>query len=363
MRIVVFGGGMQGFVIAKNLLARKEKPEVIIADVKQPAKLPEGAKFQQGSVLDAAKVKEIVKGADTVVLAVPSEIAHESLRNLIAAGATVADVSFTPNPPLELNDEARKTGSICVVDVGVAPGLSHVLVGRAFAELGGLDSARILVGGMPVNPPEVFKHAVYFNPQDLFAEYYRPARARKAGKNISPAPMDVAPEPFRDSEIGQLEAFLSDGLRSLLDSYADVPEMAELTLRWPGHLEIMTDLHKMGLLSDPEACRAIASHIGKKYPAADYPDFLLMVVEASRAGKSMRWRLLDHCTDGISAMSRSTGYTTAAVAMLLAGKKFTEPGVHPPERLGHSAPLVQELIADLFERGVKVTELAAVGQA
>ena len=58
-------------------------------------------------------------------------------------------------------------------------------------------------------------------------------------------------------------------------------------------------------------------------------------------------------------MSRATGYTTAAVAMLLAGKKFSEAGVHAPERLGHAPHLVQELVADLAERGVRVTEDAA----
>jgi lysine 6-dehydrogenase len=359
MRIVVVGGGMQGFVIAGNLLARKESPEVIVADVKQPARLPAGAKFREANVLEPAQVKELVKGADAVVLAVPSEIAREALSNLVAAGSTVADVSFTPNPPLDLNEQARRSGSICIVDVGVAPGLSHVLVGSAYAELGGLDSARILVGGMPTKPPEVFRHAVYFNPHDLLSEYTRPARARREGKDISPSPMEVAPESFHDSEVGQLEAFLSDGLRSLLDSYKDVPEMAELTLRWPGHLETMTDLHKLGLLDEPQCCRAIASHFGRRYPADAYPDFLLMVVEGKRGGKARRWRLLDHCTQGLSAMSRTTGYTTAAVAMLLALKKFSEPGVHPPERLGHTPHLVRDLIADLQERGVKVLEEAA----
>jgi lysine 6-dehydrogenase len=358
MRIVVVGGGMQGFVIAKNLLARKEKPEVVVADVKQPGRIAEGAVFKQASVLDPLQVKELVRGADAVVLAVPSEIAHESLRNLVAEGARVADVSFTPEPPLSLDQEARKTGSVCLVDVGVAPGLSHVLVGSAYTELGGLDTARILVGGMPQNPPELFRHAVYFNPQDLLAEYVRPARARQNGQNISPSPMEVDPESFHDNEVGQLEAFLSDGLRSLLSSYPDVKEMAELTLRWPGHLETMTNLHKLGLLQNSQTCRAIASHFATRYPAESYPDFLLMVVEATRGGKCKSWRLIDRSTDGISAMSRTTGYTTAATAMLLAAGKFTEVGVHPPEQLGKTPHLVRELLADLQERGVKVQEVA-----
>jgi saccharopine dehydrogenase-like NADP-dependent oxidoreductase len=212
--------------------------------------------------------------------------------------------------------------------------------------MGGLDSARILVGGLPVSPPEVFKHAVYFNPHDLFSEYVRPARARKQGADIAPAPMEVAFEKFHDNEVGQLEMFLSDGLRSLLNSYPDVADMAELTLRWPGHLEAMSNLHKMGLM-------------GVRYPASDFPDMLLLVVEAKKGAQSKRWRMLDRHSNSQSAMSRTTGYTTAAIAMLLARKQFSEPGVHAPEKLGHSPQLVQTILADLAERGVKVTEDAA----
>ncbi len=231
MRIVIVGGGRQGLVIARNLLSRPEKPEVVICDLREPQALPAGAKYQKADVLDPEQAKKLSKGADTVVLAVPSEIAHAALKNLIASGVPVADVSFTPDPPLDLDAEAKKTGACCIVDCGVAPGLSHILIGEAFTQFKGLDSAKILVGGIPQKPSSVFEHAVYFNPHDLLAEYIRPARARKNGKNINPAPLDAPIETHQDEELGKLEAFLSDGLRSLLTSYPDVKEMSELTLR------------------------------------------------------------------------------------------------------------------------------------
>jgi lysine 6-dehydrogenase len=357
MQIVVVGGGMQGRVIAENLLARPEKPEVVVVDLKQPDSLPAGARFQKVDVLDQKQAVAAVKGADAVVLAVPSVIAHDALKNLIAAGVPIADVSFTPDPPLSLDIEAKKTGACCVVDVGIAPGLSHMLVGKAKAELGGLDSVRILVGGIPQNPPEVFRHAVYFNPHDLLSEYVRPARARKGGKDIQPHPMDVAPESFKDSALGNLEAFLSDGLRSLLTSFPEIPEMVELTLRWPGHLETMRNLRELGLLDSADALRALGDTIGTRYPAKDYPDALLLVVEAKRGGELRAWRVLDRCTPSQSSMSRTTGFTTAAVAMVLARKQFTEPGVHAPERLGREPNLTEAIINDLAERGVKTTSL------
>ncbi|MBY0357913.1 MAG: hypothetical protein K2W82_07915 [Candidatus Obscuribacterales bacterium] len=356
MRIVVVGGGMQGLVIAENLLARPEKPEVTIVDVRKPAQVPVGATFIQGDVLDATQAATLVKGADAAVLAVPSRISHAALANLIAAGIPVADVCFTPDPPVDLDAQAKKSGACCVVDCGVAPGLSHMLVGLAHTELGGLDSARILVGGMPENPPAVFKHAVYFNPHDLLSEYVRPARARKGGKDIDPAPMTVPAETFKDSELGNLDAFISDGLRSLLPSFPDVPDMAELTLRWPGHLDAMRDLYEMGLL-EGEAFQGVGATIGTRYPAEKYPDVLLMVVEATRGNKKRAWRLIDRRTKNNSAMSRTTGFTTAATAMMLAKKQFTTPGVHLPEAIGKDPKLAKIIIDDLAERGVAVKDL------
>ncbi|MDZ4837265.1 MAG: saccharopine dehydrogenase C-terminal domain-containing protein [Candidatus Melainabacteria bacterium] len=362
MRIVVFGGGMQGRVIAKNLAARSEKPEIVIADINEITGLDKGISFRKTNVLDKKDVSEAVKGADSAVLAVPSSIAHDALQNLIEAGIPVVDVSFTPDPPLSLNDLAKSKGACVVVDCGVAPGLSHILVGNAYAQLGGLDSARILVGGMAQNPPPVFHHAVYFNPSDLLAEYVRPARARVGGKEISPAPLEAEIETYTDHEAGLLDSFLSDGLRSLLTSYPDVPEMVERTLRVHGHMDTMKNLGELGLFDD-DAIHATAKKLGTKYSADKYPDYLLMVVEAKRGNKTMAWRLIDRCKNGESAMSRTTGYTTAAVAMVLATKKFTTPGVHAPEKLGEVGNLAQVVIDDLKERGVVTEVVSASSEA
>ncbi len=358
MRIVVFGGGMQGRVIAKNLAARSERPEVVLADINEITGLDKGISFRKTDVLNKKDVADAVKGADTAVLAVPSSIAHDALKNLIETGISVVDVSFTPDPPLSLDSLAKEKGACCVVDCGVAPGLSHILVGHAYATLGGLDSAKILVGGMAQNPPPVFHHAVYFNSHDLLSEYVRPARARVGGKEIAPAPLDAEIESFTDSEVGLLDSFLSDGLRSLLTSYPDVPEMVERTLRVNGHMDTMKNLSELGLFDD-DAIDSTAKKLGSKYAAEKYPDYLLMVVEAKRGNKTLAWRLIDHFKNGESAMSRTTGYTTAAVAMVLATKKFTTPGVHAPEKLGEVGDLAQVVIDDLKERGV-VTEVVNV---
>jgi lysine 6-dehydrogenase len=358
MKIVVFGGGLQGRVIAQNLVNRKETPQIEIADIQEPAALPKGVTYRRLDVLDERQVGEAATGADASVLAVPSAIARQSLSNLIAAGIPVADVCFTPDPPLDLDKQAKGSGACCVVDCGVAPGLSHILVGSAFKKFGSLDSIQILVGGMPINPPEVFHHAVYFNPRDLIAEYVRPARARENGKNTNEAPLSA--EVFKVTDkAGAFDAFLSDGLRSLLTSFPSVPNMWERTLRWPGHMETMQSLHALGLFDEGIAGDTTADTIGKKFAGANHPDFLVLRIECQKGDQKLSWRMYDKVTDGESAMSRTTGYTTAAVAMLLAQKRFVEPGVHAPEKLGEDESLVDAVVKDLAERGVKVEELTA----
>lgn len=354
---------MQGCVIAKNLAERPEKPELLLADLVAPAACPKGVKSVLADVTDPEQVKKLLANTDLAVLAVPSKIAHKALRNIVQTGVAVADVCFTPDPPLDLDDLAKSSGSCCVIDCGVAPGLSHLLIGNAHQQLGGLDGVNIYVGGMPLDPPPVFRHAVYFNPHDLLSEYVRPARSRQEGQDSEPHPLDAVVEKFNDSELGQLEAFLSDGLRTLLSSYKDVPFMEERTLRWPGHLETMRNLREMGLLDDEVSFHAIAHTLGNRYPAANHMDVLLMVVEGRKGNEKRAWRLIDRFHDGMSAMSRTTAFTTAATAMVLARKQFVEPGIHPPEKLGHNAEVTKAVLKDLDEHGVKVTELLAATPA
>jgi saccharopine dehydrogenase-like NADP-dependent oxidoreductase len=120
----------------------------------------------------------------------------------------------------------------------------------------------------------------------------------------------------------------------------------------------MRNLREIGLLDNQETVHAVARSLGERYGADQYPDALLMIVEASKGKERRTWRLIDRRLNGESAMSRTTGFTTAAVAMLLAKKQFCEPGVHPPERLG-SRVLTAAIVDDLAHFNVRVSELTA----
>ncbi|MGQ0536239.1 MAG: saccharopine dehydrogenase family protein, partial [Methanobacteriota archaeon] len=262
---------------------------------------------------------------------------------------------FVPEPPLDLSARAKKSGAAVVLDAGVAPGLSHLLAADLHRAAGGrLDALRIYVGGLPISPPPVFRHAVYFNARDLLDEYIRPARLRRGGRDEAPAPLLAPPEHVVDAEVGPLEAFPSDGLRTLLSSLPDGADMVELTLRVPGHLATMRDLAELGLLAGDSATDALAAALLRRYPSAEHPDRLLLEVQADRGGARSAYRLHVLHHGGASAMARATGFTAAAIAASVA-RDPPEAGVHPPEALGAEPDRVQGILSDLADRGLPVT--------
>jgi len=348
-RYAILGAGQQGRAVAHNLAARADTTGLVLVDKREPPDMPAGATWLDADVLSADGAARAVAHADCVVLALPGDLAMGALGHLVSLGVPVVDISFTPETPYILDSVAKQSGTCIIADVGVAPGLSHLLVGEAHRRLEGLDAARIWVGGIPLEPRAPFHHAVYFHPADLVAEYVRPARARRDGKAIHPAPLDEPTRPFHDDEKGDFEAFLSDGLRSLLSSYPDVHTLEEWTLRRPGHLDYMRGLD----LADA----ALPAQLAHDYPAADNPDFLLMRVDAHKGDHMLSWRLLDTHDGALTAMSRTTAFTAAAVAHEIARGTFSRPGVHPPERLAEVGGLVVRIIADLAAHGVKVEEI------
>jgi saccharopine dehydrogenase-like NADP-dependent oxidoreductase len=85
---------------------------------------------------------------------------------------------------------------------------------------------------------------------DVLEIYTRPAKIVVNGKQLTvPALSDI--EEINFEEIGTLEAFNTDGLRTLLHTMK-IPNMKEKTLRYPGHTKLMEQLREMGLFSEEE---------------------------------------------------------------------------------------------------------------
>ena len=139
---------------------------------------------------------------------------------------------------------AQQHGVTVLTDCGVAPGMDNIILGYHHA-LMEVDAFECYVGGLPVKRSWPYEYKAPFSPIDVVEEYTRPARVVENGKIVTKPAMSDA-EYIDIDPIGTLEAFNTDGLRTLLKTMK-VPNMKEKTLRYPGHIEYMRVLRETGL--------------------------------------------------------------------------------------------------------------------
>ncbi len=371
MKILVLGGGRVGAAIVRDL-AREAGFGVRLADrdasvVRRLGSEP-GVEAVVADLGSGARVRELAAGADLVVGAVPGHMGLATARAVLEAGRPLVDISFFPEDAFELDEAARAAGVPALVDCGVAPGLSNLVLGHLEATLERVDSFRCLVGGLPVERRWPWEYKAPFSPGDVIEEYTRPARLRVAGREVVlPALSDV--EPIDVPGVGTLEAFNTDGLRTLLRT-SSVPDLAEKTLRYPGHAERMRVLREAGFFgTEPLAIegtevspRSLTERLlFDQWRLEDgEPELTVMQMVATGVddGRPVRhtYTLLDR-TDpdtGTSSMARTTGYTCTAMVALVASGAWAEPGVTPPEVLGRRAGNYQSVLNHLAERGVRL---------
>jgi saccharopine dehydrogenase-like NADP-dependent oxidoreductase len=368
-RITVLGAGLVGFPIALDLSQDKEI-EVTIHDIRKErldwikAKHSH-IKVVQTDLSDAESVKAAIQSADLVVSAVPGFLGFQTLKLIIGEGKNVIDIAFFPEDLFALDELAKEKGVIAISDMGVAPGMSNVLTGYAFKKLDRTEKVRIFVGGLPKIRQWPFEYRAVFSPIDVIEEYTRPARFIRGGKLVE-MPALTEPELIDFEGFGTLEAFNSDGLRSLIRTI-NCPDMIEKTLRYPGHIDKIKLLKACGFFSDEpvnvkgKSIRPIDLTTSLLFPMWDLKDeeditIMQVTVEGTKDGKRMRysWSLSDSFDQktGIHSMARTTGYTAAAASRMVMAGLYTTKGISPPEYIGFEEASTRFILDDLSKRGI-----------
>ena len=343
LRIVVLGGGRVGSAIVRDLAAEDDF-SVFGVDL-DPVRVERMTEFgADGLVADLSELSNVSKAvadADLVVGAVPGFMGYRTVERVLQEGKPIVDISFFPEDAFGLNLLAQEAGVCCLVDCGIAPGLSNLILGRMEEHLDETASFHCLVGGLPVERTWPWEYKAPFSPGDVIQEYVRPARLRRDGVEITmPALSEV--ELVNFPGLGSLEAFNTDGLRSLLRT-CKTPDMVEKTMRYPGHAVRMRILRETGFFSTEEIQAASGLVRPRDVTEAllfsawqfeeGEPDLTVMriVVEGKQNGKSLRhiYNLLDYYNPDTetSSMARTTGYTCTAMVNLIARGLWTEPGL------------------------------------
>jgi saccharopine dehydrogenase-like NADP-dependent oxidoreductase len=371
-KIAVLGAGLVGFPIALDL-SKDEKFSVTLYDIRQDRlgliKEKYGLNTSRADLSDALAVREIVRKADFVVSAVPGYLGFQTLKVIIEEGKNVVDIAFFPEDLFKLDELAAKQGVIAVSDIGVAPGMSNILTAYGSRKLDKTEKVRIYVGGLPKVRQLPFEYRAPFSPIDVIEEYTRTARFIRDGKLVE-MPALSEPEYLNFSGCGTLEAFNSDGLRSLIKTI-DCPDMIEKTLRYPGHIDKIKLLKECGFFSTEtvnvkgQQIRPIDLTTHLLFPMWELKNeedltIMMVMVEGMKDGLKMRytWELSDEFdqASGIHSMARTTGYTaTAAVRMITSGL-YTRKGISPPEYVGFESACVDFMLKDLAKRGVVYRE-------
>ena len=148
-------------------------------------------------------------------------------------------------------------------------------------------------------------------------------------------------------EAGELEAFNTDGLRSLIYTMSHIPDMKEKTLRYPGHIDLVIAMQQAGFFDGATKLRFEETDITpleftsrllvsewKLEPEEE--EFTVMKVIVKGGGRTITYDLFDRydAATKTSSMARTTGYTCTAAVNLVAKGMFIEKGVFPPELVG-----------------------------
>lgn len=369
MRVLVLGGGLMGSAIARDL-ALDDRLEVAVADLSPQVRsnLADryGLKTIAVDVTDQAALVRAAQGVDLVIGAVPGFLGYRMLETLIRAGRHVVDISFCPEDPLALQELAVAQQVTVVVDAGVSPGLGNLVLGHYHKLYDRIDHFICYVGGLPQVRKWPFEYQSVFSPVDVIEEYTRPARLRIDGQEVTrPALSDL--EQLDLPQVGVVEAFNTDGLRTLLTTL-NIPNMREKTVRYPGHAERMRMLRDTGFFSTdpldiegrPVSPLAVTSRLlfDAWRPEGDGRDLVVMrvILTGRLQGRPVTTTvdLYDEYDAGTQtmAMARTTGYTCTAVARLVLEGGYREPGIAPLETLGANREVYDRLLDDLAQRGI-----------
>jgi len=364
MKISVLGAGMVGRAMALDLAWSHEVTsfDVSEANLSLLRSRNETIRTVQADLKDHSRYAEWLAGADLVLIAVPGFMGFDTVKAVIATGKDIVDISFFPENALELDAMAKQQRVTVITDCGVAPGMSNYIIGRYNEEMK-IDAFEIYVGGLPKIRKKPFEYKAPFSPVDVIEEYTRPARIMENGQVVVRQALTEL-EWMEFDGIGTLEAFNTDGLRSLLYTMSHITNQKEKTLRYPGHVEQIIALREAGFFSETpieinghtvSPLQFTSRILFQEWKLDEEEEELtVMRVILKGADRSVVYEMQDRydALTRTSSMSRSTGYVATATVNMIGEGLFREKGVFPPELVGRHKACFDYVIGYLAERGV-----------
>ncbi len=368
-RIVVLGCGIVGRYMAIDL-CQNSNYKVIAVDVNREVLEQLGREHPiQIRVEDLSTeegVLRAIEDADIVIGSVPYTVGNTMLERVIRAGKNIVDISYFMEDPFGLDELAKAKGVTAVVDCGVAPGMANIILGDHMQKMK-VSRYECYVGGIPKDKNAPLGYKSPFPVLEVLEEYAESGRLVEDGKVVVRPMLDNTMTIDLD-KVGTMACLNSDGLRTLIRT-TNIPDMFEMTLRYPGHLDQMRVFKDAGFLDETPiqvagaSVRPIdvtASLLTPlwKYEAGE-ADLTVMrlVISGTEDGAPVTYTydMYDEYDPetGALSMARTTGYTCTAVARMVLDGTYSQKGISPPEFLGLAPGCWESVKRYLGDRGVR----------
>jgi saccharopine dehydrogenase-like NADP-dependent oxidoreductase len=377
MKVLVLGSGNIGSTAAEDMARSMSSSEIVIADkdVRRAKNAADrigesNVSWEQLDVANRGHLLRTLNDCDLAMGFLPGKLGYGLMEACIETRKNLVDVSYMAENPFRLSQAAASAGITIVPDCGLAPGLSNLIVGHAFQKLDVTRAVHIIVGGLPEKAIPPLGYVITWSPESLIDEYTRKAIIVKQGRKVQVEALSGV-ENIEFPEVGKLEAFFTDGLRTLLQTMDGVTDMWEKTLRYPGHAERIKLLKALGLFREQKIRvegvevsprKLMVKLFEQTLQKPKARDFVVLKVEVygvkNREKCGYTYHLLDKCDEKrkITAMARTTAYPMSIVSQLMLSGAIKEKGVVPPERLGMEHHVFRMIWDDLEKRGIQISE-------
>lgn len=389
MKILIVGTGAQGSVIATEIVKSPEVSEVRLSDIDlgKAERLAERLKSEKVRTyrVDANRINDVMRAAREVNVIVNTTTWNDQINlNIMEAalnvGAHYQDLASYPSKQLALSNRWKEARLTALIDTGVSPGFTNVLVAQAADKLDRVEEIRIrLWGGVESKKPISF-----WSPETAWADMaeepvvYENGEYKEvppfSGEEVYNFPDPVGPQTVfwhSHEEPETLPRFIGKGVK-----YVDFKMGGP---RFP----LAKAIVELGLLNDKPidvkgvkvAPRDVFLALVPPTPSMEEVERMVKAgminmraccavdVKGQKEGAEVRYILYSNFMDIHELEKRMPGanpvaYITSIPAsiftkMLVKGRIKTK-GVIPPEAL---EPAVrQAFIAELAEKGITVRE-------
>lgn len=384
MKVLILGAGRMGSAAAWDLARQPGIDSVFLVD-RDEWRLNKAAREIKDSLSliynehaailtaqvdleDEFTISYLMEGVDVVLSSADYSLNERLTKWAINTKTHMCDLGgnlFVVENQIELSKEAEEQGVTVIPDCGLAPGMAGLFAAYGIERFANVESVKMRVGGLPAHPLPPLNYKLVFSVRGLINEYLEPTEVLRNGKILMAKPLRGVEELEFPTPFGKMEAFNTSGGSSTLPKTfkGRVKNLDYKTIRYPGHAAIFAGMEHLGLLSSrPVGAitpRIFTEQLLENTLTNDDTDVVLMRVEVTGTdenGKSgtVGFEMIDYYDEetGHSAMARTTAYSAATVAYMLATGEIEKRGVLP----GEIAVPLESFAKGIKERGLTVRE-------